>query len=118
MEIDVKNILPPDLQIPEAGSHLYRIGLSLFPYGYKPRYRLCNPILIWIIMLTQLIKSCVSLIINNKKFELFLFIGDLGYFLNIKKYMNLTIITIIFGSQLLIIPLLYHYIIYIIIKKA
>jgi hypothetical protein len=105
MEFEINNILPLNLQIPEAGSHLYRIGLSLFPYGNKSRYRFCNPLLIWIMIFIQLSKSCISLLINSNDPKSYLLIGDSPYFLNLKIHINLGMIVAI---QLEIKSLLSH----------
>jgi hypothetical protein len=39
-------ILPPDLVISSAETHLYRMGLSLYPKGSESRPKLHNPLLI------------------------------------------------------------------------
>jgi hypothetical protein len=94
--------------IDSSGSHLYRIGLSLFPYGNKPRYRFCKPMLICITMIIYLFKSISSLFFNiNRNIENFhIYIGDCFYFLGFKIHGNLVII---FGIFLIITSQLSYY---------
>jgi hypothetical protein len=40
-------ILPPDLVISSAGTHLYRMGLSLYPKCSESSPKLYNPLLIF-----------------------------------------------------------------------
>jgi hypothetical protein len=34
---DLSELLPPEVLVTSAGTHLYRMGLSHFPYGWKRR---------------------------------------------------------------------------------
>jgi hypothetical protein len=105
MNLDTTNVLPRDLLIPESGSHLYRIGLSLFKYGDKPRFRFCTPVIVWLTMLSLYIKQTLSLFTDKNNPHIFLMIGDFPYFLNIKIHYYLLSIIL---NLLLIISLIYN----------
>ena len=49
-KFDPKKILPPNAIIKSIDSHLYRIGLSLFPVENRQRSVFYNPKLIFIIL--------------------------------------------------------------------
>jgi len=59
---DPSELLPPELLATSAGSHLYRIGLSHFPYGWKRRKKFHNPLLIALLNVIFLAKSVTSLL--------------------------------------------------------
>jgi hypothetical protein len=107
--ININKYLPNNLIIESSGSHLYRTGLSLFPFGNKPRFRFCNPVFIWIITFIQLCKSFASLLINQSNDKIYIFIGDIFYFFGLKSHGN---ILYIFAIFLILSSLLSHYLKY------
>src|SRR5882724_5516495 len=87
--IDLSKVLPQELVISGADSHVYRIGLSLFkPKYYVKRSLFYKPIIVFIISFLQLIRSFALLIlpIYEDKF-IYLYLGDIGYFIGfIREY--------------------------------
>ena len=105
-QIDVNKVLPSYLVIKSAGSDLYRIGLSLFPFGSQKRKRLYNPLYIIILDLIHVIKIIISLLTNDDNNSLFLYIGDFAYFIDKESRIHLYramifCIFIMFNSQLI-----------------
>jgi hypothetical protein len=92
VKIKYKNVLPSNLIIDSAGSHLYRSGLSLFKFGDKPRYKLCNPLLIFIVLLYIIIKCFIFLLFKSNDHNFNIMIGNYPYFLGIENHINLLII--------------------------
>jgi hypothetical protein len=101
--------LPPELTITSAGSHLYRIGLSHFPYGWKRRAKVFHPLLIALLNVIFVAKSITSLLISEENPELFIFLFDFSYFLNVRIYVNICVIFILI---LTLVSQLLHYINY------
>jgi hypothetical protein len=89
---DPKALLPEDKIINTSGTHLYRIGLSLFPNGLKKRKRFHNPMLILLLSLTMLIRSVIALSIPDSEEFIFLIIGDFSYMFGLKIHWNLFLI--------------------------
>ena len=68
-KVDVNHVIPLHLVIKSAGSDLYRIGLSLFPFGSQKRNRIYNPYIIFSInvmficcMFCKVIKKYLSFV--------------------------------------------------------
>ena len=55
--IDVNRVLPPNLCIPTAGTHLYKYGLSLYAVINANRSFIFHPIVVFISTLIMLIKN-------------------------------------------------------------
>jgi hypothetical protein len=89
---DPKVLLPKDKIINTAGTHLYRIGLSLFTNGFKKRNRFYNPMFIFLLSLSALIRALISLSIPDSEEFMFLIIGDFSYIFGLKTHWNLYII--------------------------
>ncbi len=104
-----ERILPQNMILKSAGSHFYRIGLSLFPFGSEKRKKLYNPYFITIIISFSLLKSMLSLLIpeddNYNKYHLLF--GDWVYFM--KARLHLTITQIVYGLIALISQLLNYW---------
>jgi hypothetical protein len=106
---DPSELLPPELLATSAGSHLYRIGLSHFPYGWKRRKKFHKPLLIALLNVIFLAKSVTSLLISEENPELFIILFDFSYFLNARIHVN---ICQIFMIILTLVSQLLHYINY------
>jgi hypothetical protein len=68
---DPSELLPPEVLVTPAGSHLYRIGLSHFVYGWKRRKKFHNPLLIVLLNVIFLAKCVTSLLISEENPELY-----------------------------------------------
>ncbi len=106
---DPSELLPPEVLVTSAGTHLYRIGLSHFPYGWKRRKKFHKPLLITLLNVIFMAKSVTSLLVSEENPELFVYLFDYSYFLNSRIYVN---IGIIFMIILALVSQLLHYINY------
>src|SRR5882724_7344531 len=95
--IDLSKVLPQELVISGADSHVYRIGLSLFkPKYYVKRSLFYKPIVVFIYTLIFSIKLLFSIYVlkyNSPKIHLYL--GDIAYFIKIGKEGNVTCLLVI-----------------------
>ena len=78
-----------------AGSHLFSIGLSLFPFGSKTRKFYYNPILISVIILLSIFKIIFTLFMNEENERIFLLLGDHYYYIKVRYHLSIG--TILFG---------------------
>ena len=85
-EFDPQKILPPDILLNSMDSYLFRIGLSLFPDHNIRRNSLHNPKFMFFIQLQHLIRNCISLFASEDNPQLFVILGDFGYFLKVRVY--------------------------------
>jgi hypothetical protein len=106
---DPSELLPPEVLVTSAGSHLYRIGLSHFSYGWKRRTIFHKPLLIALLHVIFVAKYVTSLLASEENPELFIILFDFSYFLNARIHIN---ISGIFISSLTLVSLLLHYIDY------
>jgi hypothetical protein len=90
-DFDVNKPLPSVIAFKCAENHLYRIGLSLFSYGFGIRNRFHNPFFISFIFCVQILKSIIDILMKEDKYRLLL-IGDFAYFLNSRYFINSSII--------------------------
>ncbi len=67
---DPSELLPPEVLVSSAGTHLYRIGLSHFPYGWKKRRKFYKPLLIALLNVIFLSRSVTSLLASGENPEL------------------------------------------------
>ncbi len=72
-----------------AENHLYRIGLSLFSFGFQMRNRFHNPFFISSILLVGILKCLAAILMKEDKYRLILN-GDFAYFLNDRYFINLS----------------------------
>jgi hypothetical protein len=105
---DPSELLPREVLVTSAGSHLYRIGLSHFPYGWK-RKKFHYPLLITLLNVIFLAKSITSLLVSEENPELFILLFDFAYFLNSRIHIN---IGVTFMIILTLVSQLLHYINY------
>ena len=96
--LNLNKVLPTYLAIKSAGSDLYRIGLSLFPFGSQQRNKYHNPYIIISIFIVFMLRLIVSLILSDDNYNIFIYIGDFAYFLDKESrlYLNSTIFFCIF----------------------
>jgi hypothetical protein len=106
---NLSELLPPELLVTSAGSHLYRIGLSHFLNGSKRRKKFHYPLLIALLNVIFLAKSVTSLLLTEENPELFITIFDFSYFINVRIHFNVCAIVMILLS---IISQILHYINY------
>jgi len=88
-KIDVKEVLPGDIIINSAETHLYRIGLCLTPINLAKRNHFHYPPLIFIVNLIALIKAIISLLLTQQNEYLFIIIGDFSYLVRVKTHFNI-----------------------------
>jgi hypothetical protein len=106
---DPSELLPPEVLVTSAGTHLYHIGLSHFPYGWKRRKIFHNPLLIALLNVIFVAKCVTSLLVSEENPELFIILFDFSYFLNARIHVN---ICVIFMIILTLVSQLLHYINY------
>jgi hypothetical protein len=84
--------LPPEMVISSAGSHLYRMGLSLYPIGSKSRPKLNNPLFILIIHSLVALRHFISMQLSEEDRYAFDLLSDWSYFVNAREVFGLTLI--------------------------
>lgn len=106
---DTSSPLPHHLLIPIAGSHLYRVGLSLYPFGLKLRSKFYNPLLVSIITSLSVIKFAITVYANDSH-EIRFYLGDFTDFLGIAR-LHFNIVCISYFGLALIAQIIhfYHY---------
>ena len=83
-EFNPNKLLQPNVILKSIDSHLYTIGLSLFSVENCKRSAFYNPKLIFIIQLQLFIRYFISIIASEENPQLFVFIGDFGYYLKVR----------------------------------
>ena len=101
--------LPKNLIINSAGSHLYKIGLSLFPFGSQRRYKYHNPLFIFVLNTTLIIKWIISSLITDDQYDIHLLIGDYFYFMDVNARHHLNLAAIFYGLTSLVSYVLHFY---------
>jgi len=99
-------LLPHDIVISSAGTHLYRIGLSHFPNGLIRRSKFNNPILILIIFLQTIIRCIISLLLSDEDSNLLVLVGDFTHLMDLRIHLNISIVLTTF---LALISQIIHY---------
>ncbi len=92
-------ILPPEMVISSAGSHLYKIGLSLYRMGSKSRPKLNNPLFIFIVHSLVFLRHCVSMRLSEDNRYAFELLSDWSYFLNSREVIALTVFLYVLWSN-------------------
>jgi len=77
-------LIPKERVIISAGSHLYRIGLSPYKTRKIERNMFFKPIIIFIVLLLQLIRSLVLIVLPEKSHTFHAFMGDFAHFMGIR----------------------------------
>jgi hypothetical protein len=84
-------VLPQNMILCSAESHLYRIGLCLISETYVKRSKFHSPLLIFIINIVVLLKSIISLLLPEDNKYLLIVNGEFSYFLGLRTHFNITI---------------------------
>src|ERR1700743_2372639 len=91
IDINVSKVLPPTLIVRTAGTHLYSIGLSLYPTSQIiGRKLLYNPIVIFIINLQFLIRFIVFSLLPEQSRNINLYLGNVAYFIGNSRMINIS----------------------------
>jgi hypothetical protein len=93
-------ILPPEVVISSAESHLYRIGLSLYPMGSKSRPKLNNPLFIFVINSLVALRHLVSMQLSEEDRYAFELLSDWSYFYGAREIFGLTVIIFVLWSNI------------------
>jgi hypothetical protein len=86
-DFDVDKPLLSIIAIKCAQNYLYRIGLSLFSSESQIKNQFLKPSFISFIIYVQILKSITAIPVKEDKYRVIL-IGDFGYFLNCRYFMN------------------------------
>jgi hypothetical protein len=86
---DPKQVLPNNLILKSAATHLYTTGLSLYPYEFAQRNRYDNPLLVFILNLQQLIRCIFSLLLSDENKYLLMILGDWSHLFNVRIHTNI-----------------------------
>src|SRR5688500_3636095 len=90
-----ENIIPQNLIISDAGNHLYRIGLHLSPFGAEKRKLFHNPLFVFTSFVIYICKSIIVLLIDKRRTEILILLGNLTHILNIKLVCNIAMTTFV-----------------------
>jgi len=88
-KFDPREILPQNLIIKSAATHLYRTGLSLFPYDSVHRNRYHNPLFIFILILQFFMRCVISLLLSDDDKYISMILGDWSHLLNVRVHFNI-----------------------------
>ena len=88
--LDPRRLLPKHLRIPNSGHHFYKFGFSPHRNGCPDRSPLYHPLLVFIIPSILTARFVYSVVTPDHSFRFHLWIGDFGYFMNLKFHLNLT----------------------------
>ena len=108
LRIELSEVLPKSLAISSSGGHFFQYGISSFSVGSVKRAKFNHPIFVFIIPLITIIKSIISLSLNESETEdkIFFLIGDWTHFLGVKVHAN---ILLMLSSLFVIYSLIIHY---------
>jgi hypothetical protein len=108
---DPKKLLSSEKIIESAGSHLYLIGLSRFPFGPKKRNRFNNPLFSLLLLSVFFIRCVLMISLSEEKAQkLALISGDYSEFFKVRKHFNLGLLGFI--STAIVDQLIYSWIHY------
>src|SRR6195952_137217 len=97
--INPNKCLPPELIIESVDDILYRIGLSFDSLRDPPkRSQFNNPFIVFITLFAILSEKLITLTVNEENDWILKVIGDLGYLIGVRIYINIAfILTSILG---------------------
>lgn len=78
-----------DLMIPNAGSDLYKYGLSLFPYESVERNAFRHPIWMFLVLTGYCVKLVVSLVVDSSDTAFALYTGDFFFFFGSRQHIRM-----------------------------
>ena len=92
-KFNMNSVLPTNLVIKGADSHLFRIGLSLYESRTKIKRKwYSSPILIWSYITVSLIKHLYLLLVDSGDADYRFIIGDCDYFMKSIRFLNYVVI--------------------------
>jgi len=94
--MDTNRLLPPELRVRSAGSHMYIIGLSLYGFGSQKRHFVHKPILVFIISLHMFLRNLLLIILPEMDARVYLLMGDFPYFTGMRLQCNFIVVFVIF----------------------
>jgi len=101
---DSSKLLPQNIIIRSAETHLYRIGLCLTSKSQTKRSRFHNPLLVFIVNIIVLLRISISLLLPEDNSHKFIVFGDFAYFIGLRYYFNssyVLCILLVLSSQLI-----------------
>jgi hypothetical protein len=87
--LNVNETLPKNLRINCAENHLYKIGLCLTSSGQTRRHLIHNPVLIFIVNIISIMKTIISLLLNEEYDHILIINGDFSHFLEVRIHFNI-----------------------------
>ena len=93
-KFDPRTVLPPELRIPYSGQHFYRYGFSLYRNGSTSRSPLYHPLLVFIGPSLMTTKFMYLYMTPDHSSHFHRVMGDFGYFMNLKKFMNISLVLV------------------------
>ena len=93
-------IVVEKFNMPLAGSHFYKYGLSLFPTGSVPRKRFYHPVLIFVFITIYWIKLVICLAYDFQDDDFNIWIGNFVYFMDGRVHTNFN--NLIYGSMAIV----------------
>ena len=107
----ITRVLPPELVIPGADNHLYRIGLQLNRRSHTNRRNFFhNPYIVLLVIIQMTIRTIILIIGNNFTDDFLLAIGDFGYVMKCYKQLNMMVFAGCMICNLSMLHNLYNYI--------
>ena len=82
-------VLPPEMRIPGADTHLYRIGVQMSPTGAVHRKACFHPIVVFIVLLQLLIRNILFIALPEQSVWFYAVMGDIGYFMGLRIHCNI-----------------------------
>ena len=90
-EIIASKVLPPEVVITGADSHLYRIGISMQNTGPIKRKWYFKPIIVFMVLFQQLVRSLAFISLPGQSIWFYACLGDVGYFMGLRLHTNIVI---------------------------
>src|SRR6185437_13922493 len=90
-EIIVSKVLPPELAITGADSHLYRIGVSMQRTTSVQRKIYYKPIVVFIILFEQLVRNLIFIALPEQNTWFYAVLGDFGHFMGVRQATNIVV---------------------------
>jgi len=88
-EIIASKVLPPDVVITGADSHLYRIGVSMQRTTSVQRKIYYKPIVVFIILFEQLVRNLIFIALPEQNTWFYAVLGDVGHFMGVRQATNI-----------------------------
>lgn len=82
--------LPVNLRVPSSGTHFYKLGFSNFRNGCSDRHWIFHPFLVFLVPFVNILRFAYSILTPDLPPRLYLYLGDFGYFMDMRVHLNLT----------------------------